>query len=296
MAQDATTIQSGLDQPIDVFVQLIPPPSARGRPQGSPRRDCRQGPADQVATVEQTQVRAASPDRPAAGGGDHGRDHSDDTGAVSKSVQTELDSPPRPCLPGWHDRRAGRLASSRARRSAVCSPRWARILLVYVMMVLTFNSLITLFIILFTLLLATIGPSRRSCDRRPISVSALIGFLMLIGTSHQCHRPARPGRAAAHRGLLHPRRPDRAPGRVSDPSHDRDRDDPGSSSRWPPHNQGSIIAAELDGRHRRPVQRDVLTLLVIPVVYSLVDGSSASRTSARWRRAPDARPEATVTA
>ena len=42
--------------------------------------------------------------------------------------------------------------------SAACSPRWASpILLVYVMMVLTFNSLVTPFIILFTLPLATIG-------------------------------------------------------------------------------------------------------------------------------------------
>ena len=56
------------------------------------------------------------------------------------------------------------------------------ILLVYVMMVLTFNSLMTPFIILFSLPLATIGafPALYLTDR-PIGVSALIGFLMLIG-------------------------------------------------------------------------------------------------------------------
>jgi HAE1 family hydrophobic/amphiphilic exporter-1 len=56
------------------------------------------------------------------------------------------------------------------------------ILLVYVMMVLTFNSLLTPFVILFSLPLAT---DRRVpalyITGRPIGVSALIGFLMLIG-------------------------------------------------------------------------------------------------------------------
>ena len=56
------------------------------------------------------------------------------------------------------------------------------VLLVYVMMVLTFNSLITPFIILFSLPLATIGAfPALLLSGRPIGVSALIGFLMLIG-------------------------------------------------------------------------------------------------------------------
>ena len=56
------------------------------------------------------------------------------------------------------------------------------ILLVYVMMVLTFNSLVTPFIILFSLPLATIGAfPALYVTGRPIGVSALIGFLMLIG-------------------------------------------------------------------------------------------------------------------
>ena len=56
------------------------------------------------------------------------------------------------------------------------------ILLVYLMMVLAFNSLVTPFIILFSLPLATIGafPALLITDR-PIGLSALIGFLMLIG-------------------------------------------------------------------------------------------------------------------
>ena len=56
------------------------------------------------------------------------------------------------------------------------------ILLVYVMMVLAFNSLITPFVILFSLPLATIGAfPALFITGRPIGVSALIGFLMLIG-------------------------------------------------------------------------------------------------------------------
>jgi HAE1 family hydrophobic/amphiphilic exporter-1 len=56
------------------------------------------------------------------------------------------------------------------------------ILLVYVMLVLAFNSLITPFVILFSLPLATIGAfPALLLTGRPIGISALIGFLMLIG-------------------------------------------------------------------------------------------------------------------
>ena len=56
------------------------------------------------------------------------------------------------------------------------------VLIVYVAMVLTFNSLVTPFIILFSLPLATIGAlPALFLTGRPLGVSALIGFLMLIG-------------------------------------------------------------------------------------------------------------------
>ena len=56
------------------------------------------------------------------------------------------------------------------------------IVLVYVMLVLAFNSLLTPFIILFSLPMATIGAfPALLITGRPIGVSALIGFLMLIG-------------------------------------------------------------------------------------------------------------------
>ncbi len=56
------------------------------------------------------------------------------------------------------------------------------ILVVYIAMVLTFNSMITPFIILFSLPLAMIGAlPALYITGRPLGVSALIGFLMLIG-------------------------------------------------------------------------------------------------------------------
>ena len=75
------------------------------------------------------------------------------------------------------------------------------VLVVYVAMVLTFNSLITPFIILFSLPLATIGAvTALYITGRPLGVSALIGFLMLIGiVGHERDRAARPGRTAALR-------------------------------------------------------------------------------------------------
>ena len=56
------------------------------------------------------------------------------------------------------------------------------ILLVYLMLVLAFNSLVTPFIILFSLPLAIIGAfPALLLTGRPLGISALIGFLMLIG-------------------------------------------------------------------------------------------------------------------
>ena len=56
------------------------------------------------------------------------------------------------------------------------------VILVYVMLVLAFNSLVTPFVVLFSLPLATIGAfPALLITGRPIGISALIGFLMLIG-------------------------------------------------------------------------------------------------------------------
>ena len=56
------------------------------------------------------------------------------------------------------------------------------ILLVYLVMVLVFDSLIDPLVIMFSLPLATIGAfPALFLTQRPIGISALIGFLMLIG-------------------------------------------------------------------------------------------------------------------
>ena len=149
------------------------------------------------------------------------------------------------------------------------------ILLVYLMMVLAFNSLVTPFIILFSLPLATIGafPALLLTDR-PIGLSALIGFLMLIGivvtnaiVLLDLVERLRSQGYSTHDALVE-----------------------GGRTRVRPilmtaiatilaliplaagFNQGSIIAAELGTVVIGGLfSSTFLTLLVIPVVYSLVD-------------------------
>ena len=150
------------------------------------------------------------------------------------------------------------------------------ILLVYVMMVLAFNSLVTPFIILFSLPLATIGAfPALFITGRPIGVSALIGFLMLIGIVVT--------NAIVLLDLV-----ERLRSRATRPTT---RSIEGGRTRVRPilmtaiatilaliplaagFNQGSIIAAELGTVVIGGLfSSTFLTLLVIPVVYSLVDG------------------------
>ena len=164
------------------------------------------------------------------------------------------------------------------------------ILLVYVMMVLAFNSLITPFIILFSLPLATIGAfPALFVTGRPIGVSALIGFLMLIGIVvtnaivllDLVERLRREG-MSTHEALIE-----------------------GGRTRVRPilmtaiatilaliplaagFNQGSIIAAELGTVVIGGLfSSTFLTLLVVPVVYSLVDGGKVGLAGRRDRRFP----------
>jgi HAE1 family hydrophobic/amphiphilic exporter-1 len=109
---------------------------------------------------------------------------SDNTGAVSGEVQQEIDD-----LQAAGEIPAGvtiTLAGVTQQQNEAFGNLFVSmgvaILLVYVMMVLTFNSLVTPFIILFSLPLATIGAfAALYITGRPIGVSALIGLLMLIG-------------------------------------------------------------------------------------------------------------------
>ena len=150
------------------------------------------------------------------------------------------------------------------------------ILLVYLAMVLAFNSLVTPFIILFSLPLATIGAfPALLITGRPIGLSALIGFLMLIGIVVT--------NAIVLLDLVE---------RLRASGHStQDAIIEGGRTRLRPilmtaiatmlalvplaagFNQGSIIAAELGTVVIGGLLSSTfLTLLVVPVVYSLLAG------------------------
>ena len=109
---------------------------------------------------------------------------SGDTGATSQAVQATVDRLQADgTIPaGVTIRLAGVTQQQTEAFLGLFTAMGVAILLVYLMMVLAFNSLITPFIILLALPLATIGAfPALLLTGRPIGISALIGFLMLIG-------------------------------------------------------------------------------------------------------------------
>jgi len=109
---------------------------------------------------------------------------SKDQGGVSRAVQLRIDALVKAgTLPaGVKVTLAGVTQQQNSAFGGLFASMGVAVLLVYVMLVLTFNSLITPFIILFALPLATIGAfPALYITGRPIGISALIGFLMLIG-------------------------------------------------------------------------------------------------------------------
>jgi hydrophobic/amphiphilic exporter-1 (mainly G- bacteria), HAE1 family len=109
---------------------------------------------------------------------------SDDTGAVSSEVGAELDRLEADGeLPAGVSVAVGGVSEQQAEAfGGLFVAMGVAIALVYLVLVLAFNSLITPFILLFSLPLATIGAfPALLITGRPIGVSALIGFLMLIG-------------------------------------------------------------------------------------------------------------------
>ena len=142
-------------------------------------------PLSQVATVQQVNVQGSITridGQPAAQ--ISAEITSQDTGKVSSEVSKQIDAlQAAGSLPaGVNVRLAGVTEQMNDAFSSLFTSMAVAILLVYVMMVLTFNSLITPFVILFSLPLATIGAfAALFVTGRPVGVSALIGFLMLIG-------------------------------------------------------------------------------------------------------------------
>jgi HAE1 family hydrophobic/amphiphilic exporter-1 len=203
---------------------------------------------------------------------------STNTGKVSADVQAEIDALVTDgSIPQGVDvRLAGVTQQQSEAFGGLFVSMGVAVLVVYVAMVLTFNSLITPFIILFSLPLATIGAiTALYVTGRPLGVSALIGFLMLIGivvtnaiVLLDLVERLRSQGMATKEALIE-----------------------GGRTRVRPIlmtaiatilaliplaaglNQGSIIAAELGTVVIGGLfSSTFLTLLVIPVLYSLVDG------------------------
>ncbi len=108
---------------------------------------------------------------------------SQDTGAISRQVQKQIDSlRAAGQLPGVTVRLGGVTEQMNTAFGGLFAAMAVAILLVYIVMVLVFDSLIDPFVIMFSLPLATVGAfPALFLTGRALGVSALIGFLMLIG-------------------------------------------------------------------------------------------------------------------
>ncbi|HEY6609347.1 MAG TPA: efflux RND transporter permease subunit [Candidatus Limnocylindria bacterium] len=138
-----------------------------------------------VADIEETNVRATvsrvngTPSATVSG-----ELVGEDTGAISMEVRAELDRlESEGALPAGVTATVGGVSEQQAEAfTGLFVAMGVAIVLVYLMLVLAFNSLVTPFIVLFSLPLATIGAfPALLITGRPIGISALIGFLMLIG-------------------------------------------------------------------------------------------------------------------
>jgi HAE1 family hydrophobic/amphiphilic exporter-1 len=278
--QTATRVVLADGSPIDLVVRLDPErvrsvEDLRALPVGTVAKV----PLGTIATVEQANVQGSVtridqfPSATITGqiGGD-------DTGAVSMAVQGRIDAlyDAGTIPPGVDVRLAGVTEQQTEAFGGLFASMGVAILLVYVMMVLTFNSLVTPFIILFSLPLALIGAfPALLITGRPIGVSALIGFLMLIGIVvtnaivlldlvERLRREGMSTREALIEGGRIRVRPILMTAIAT------------ILALMPlaaGFNQGSIIAAELGTVVIGGLfSSTFLTLIVVPVVYSLVDG------------------------
>ena len=277
----ATRVQlANQPEPLDVFVQLDPTQvttlaQLRALPVGTVAKR----PLGDIADVEQVETQGSITridESPAAS--ISAEIASADTGKVSQQVQAAIDDlRAAGSIPDGVDvRLAGVTQQQNEAFGGLFFSMGVAILVVYLAMVLTFNSLITPFIILFSLPLATIGAfPALLLTGRPIGVSALIGFLMLIGivvtnaiVLLDLVERLRSQGMSTHDALVE-----------------------GGRTRVRPilmtaiatilaliplaagFNQGSIIAAELGTVVIGGLfSSTFLTLLLIPVLYSLVDG------------------------
>jgi HAE1 family hydrophobic/amphiphilic exporter-1 len=249
-------------------------------------------PLNQVAEVKQTDVQGSITridGQPAAQ--ISASITSEDTGKVSQDVKKQVDAlVANGTIPSGVDvRLAGVTEQMNEAFSDLFFSMAVAILLVYVMMVFTFNSLITPFIILVSLPLATIGAFiALYVTGRPIGVSALIGFLMLIGIVVT--------NAIVLLDLVERLRGQGVPLREAIIEGGRTRVRPILMTAFATilaliplaagFNQGSIIAAELGTVVIGGLfSSTMLTLIVVPVLYYMVESTKES-IRRRFDRAP----------
>jgi HAE1 family hydrophobic/amphiphilic exporter-1 len=292
VASTATTTTGEGGQPVAVIIRFDPDAvtSVEALEQ-LPVGTVTKVPLSTVATVEQVEVQGSITridEAPAASV--TAEIASEDTGAVSAEVQAELDalSASGQIPVGVDVRLAGVTQQQNEAFGGLFASMGVAILLVYLCMVLTFNSLITPFIILFSLPLATIGAfPALFLTGRPIGVSALIGFLMLIGIVVT--------NAIVLLDLVERLRQEGHPTREALVEGGKIRVRPILMTAIATilallplaagFNEGSIIAAELGTVVIGGLfSSTFLTLIVVPVVYSLVDGGKVGVASWLERR------------
>ena len=141
-------------------------------------------PLGSIATVQQVQTQARISRVDQAPASTITADTtSQDTGAVSRAVQQQIDAlTAAGKLDGVTVTLSGVTEQMNTAFGGLFAAMAVAVLLVYLVMVLVFDSLIDPFVIMFSLPLATIGAfPALFLTGRAIGVSALIGFLMLIG-------------------------------------------------------------------------------------------------------------------
>ncbi len=283
VSQTVTQVTFEEGRPVDLVIRLDPAAvtsveELRQLPVGTIAKV----PLGQVASVEQADVQGSITridQAPAAS--ITAEILSEDTGAVSQAVQARIDALKADGrIPaGVAVDLAGVSQQQTEAFGGLFASMGVAVLLVYVMMVLAFNSLITPFIIMFSLPLATIGAfPALVLTGRPIGVSSLIGFLMLIGIVVT--------NAIVLLDLVERLR--------SEGKSSREALIEGGRTRVRPilmtaiatilaliplaagFNEGSIIAAELGTVVIGGLfSSTFLTLLVVPAVYFLIDGVKA---------------------
>jgi HAE1 family hydrophobic/amphiphilic exporter-1 len=301
-ALDASTVtQVSLEpgRPIDLVIQLDPDATTsveelRRLPVGTVAKV----PLGDVAAVDQADVQGSITridEAPAAS--ITAEILSEDTGAVSQAVQAAIDDlRAEGVIPAAVSVELAGVSQQQAEAfGGLFASMAVAILLVYVMMVLAFDSLVTPFVIMFSLPLATIGAfPALYLTGRPIGVSALIGFLMLIGIVVT--------NAIVLLDLVERLRKDGKPTREALIEGGRTRVRPILMTAIATilaliplaagFNEGSIIAAELGTVVIGGLfSSTFLTLIVVPAAYFLVEGLKA-RLARRRRSAVEAVPQA----